>query len=733
MNTVSVHLKHCYGINELNYTFDFTKKRTNIVYASNGVMKTSFAKTFEDISNSEEPQERVYRHTPEYDIRVDGKEIEPDEIFVIKSFADDYTPDKLSILISDDKLAKDYAAIIKSIEVQKTSLIKELKKLSGASNPEAEIQKTTSDYVDFLEWLSKNADEYLEEEELEPFISKIKYTELFNSQIEDFLNKEPVKSHIRDYCNKVDDLFESSDYFTKGVFNHGNISEIAKSLDKENFFKAKNTLRLGKNGISVDSSECLNGIIDDEYKKVCQNNDVKKIFNQITEQLQKNQSTRTLRSYMEKYPVSLINNLCSYGELRKKYWKYYFHQCHPQIQSLVEDYNSGKIQLKSIQAQAATESRAWQNVVEVFNERFISLPFRAGISNQDNVILHNAEPILTFQYKGRGETDEIKLDRDTLKDILSRGEEKALYLLHIIFDIEARIKEGKPILLIADDIADSFDYANKYAILEYIEDIAENGIFYSIILTHNFDFYRSLYTRIMEPGGNAKDHALTALEIKGKIELKKEEYVKNGFSRICKNINNTSDISLLASIPFVRNLVEYHGGTKDPNYLNLTNIIHYPLDEKTEVTINDYKLIYNNYKNTEQIENLGQIKSKMLIQEMFDNVANDICASKDSLPMALEEKLVLAMACRRTAEKYMLGIANKMKEQIDVAYDKQRTSYLLKKSRKHLDSNAQKTIDKVKLMTPELIHINAFMYEPILDLSIDHLISLYQEIRALPQ
>ena len=697
-------------------------------------MKTSFAKTFEDISNSEEPQERVYHHTPEYDIRVDGKEIEPDEIFVIKSFADDYTPDKLSILISDDKLAKDYAAIIKSIEVQKTSLIKELKKLSGASNPEAEIQKTTSDYVDFLEWLSKNADGYLEEEELETFISEIKYTELFNSQIEDFLNKEPVKSHIRDYCNKVDDLFESSDYFTKGVFNHGNISEIAKSLDKENFFKAKNTLRLGRNGISVDSSECLNEIIDDEYKKVCQNDDVKKIFNQITEQLQKNQYTRALRSYMEKYPVFLISNLCSYDELRKKYWKYYFHQCQIQIRSLVEEYNSGKIQLKDIQAQAATESRAWQNVVKVFNERFISLPFRAGISNQDNVILHNAEPILTFRYKGRGEKDEIKLDRDTLKDILSRGEEKALYLLHIIFDIEARIQEGKPILLIADDIADSFDYANKYAILEYIEDIAENEIFHSIILTHNFDFYRSLHTRIMELGERAINNTIMAFEINGKIELKSGDYVKNGFSQICDTINNPSDISLLASIPFMRNLLEYlHGGTKDLDYLKLTNIIHYPLDEQNEFTIDDYISIYNNYKDTKKIEDLGPIKSKIPIQKMFDNVANDICTNHNHLSIALEEKLVLAMACRRTAEKYMLGIVNKMGVSIKKDSHMERTTYLLKISQKHLTPDAQKTIDKVKLMTPELIHINAFMYEPILDLSIDHLISLYQEIRALPQ
>jgi hypothetical protein len=34
-------------------------------------------------------------------------------------------------------------------------------------------------------------------------------------------------------------------------------------------------------------------------------------------------------------------------------------------------------------------------------------------------------------------------------------------------------------------------------------------------------------------------------------------------------------------------------------------------------------------------------------------------------------------------------------------------------------------------MTPENIHVNAFMYEPILDLSDDHLKKLYTAVRSL--
>ena len=41
------------------------------------------------------------------------------------------------------------------------------------------------------------------------------------------------------------------------------------------------------------------------------------------------------------------------------------------------------------------------------------------------------------------------------------------------------------------------------------------------------------------------------------------------------------------------------------------------------------------------------------------------------------------------------------------------------------------SLDKVNLMTAENIHLNSFMYEPLLDMSDSHLKSLYLEIKNL--
>lgn len=66
---------------------------------------------------------------------------------------------------------------------------------------------------------------------------------------------------------------------------------------------------------------------------------------------------------------------------------------------------------------------------------------------------------------------------------LSTGERKALYVLNVIFEIQRRIKDGIETLVVVDDLADSFDYQNKYAIIQYLKDISQDGRFKLIIKT----------------------------------------------------------------------------------------------------------------------------------------------------------------------------------------------------------------------------------------------------------
>ena len=59
---LSGRFSNCYGIKEFTLTnIDFTRCNKAIIYAPNGVMKTSFSKVFEDIAHGKASTDRIFR------------------------------------------------------------------------------------------------------------------------------------------------------------------------------------------------------------------------------------------------------------------------------------------------------------------------------------------------------------------------------------------------------------------------------------------------------------------------------------------------------------------------------------------------------------------------------------------------------------------------------------------------------------------------------------------------
>ena len=85
MNKINVHFEHCYGIKKLKHEFNF-KERVFAIYASNGVMKTSFAKTFKDHSKENTTKDLVFPERKTVREISIGDEATPDpkNIFVIE-------------------------------------------------------------------------------------------------------------------------------------------------------------------------------------------------------------------------------------------------------------------------------------------------------------------------------------------------------------------------------------------------------------------------------------------------------------------------------------------------------------------------------------------------------------------------------------------------------------------------------------------------------------------------
>ncbi|MFA6386140.1 MAG: phage infection protein, partial [Candidatus Paceibacterota bacterium] len=113
MKLLSVKLKNCYGIPSFEDEFDFNKSNANLIYAPNGVMKTSFAKTFLQISKGLLPEEKIHNNTSTFEILFDGDPISPDEILVIEPFIPDYESKNISTLLVNSEKKERYDQIYK--------------------------------------------------------------------------------------------------------------------------------------------------------------------------------------------------------------------------------------------------------------------------------------------------------------------------------------------------------------------------------------------------------------------------------------------------------------------------------------------------------------------------------------------------------------------------------------------------------------------------------------------
>lgn len=386
----------------------------------------------------------------------------------------------------------------------------------------------------------------------------------------------------------------------------------------------------------------------------------------------------------------------------------------------MEEYESGKNRIERITKQASGQATKWQEVINLFNRRF-SVPFKVGIENKQDVILKRVTPNVSFTFEDEAAMSK-EVERGLLLELLSSGESRALYILNIIFEVEARISEGIPTVFVIDDIADSFDYKNKYAIVEYLADILSRGEFRQIILTHNYDFYRTVWHRLDLGGANF--HASRSSE---GIVLKAETMYRDPFQKWRNQAiaDGNDSPGFVAMIPFVRNLAEYCGYAEE--FARLTSVLHIKPGQDP-VRIGELEWIFRKILNGNEVH--IDREDGMDVLSLIEETAELVLAN-DEAALDLEKKVVLSMAIRLGAELIMIELIDYI-EWIK-SIKKNQTGKLSGRFKEKFGDKVEyaslcSLIDRVNLMTPENIHLNSFMYEPILDMSAEHLCRLYEDV-----
>jgi len=716
---ISVDLKNCYGIKALQSDFDFGTGNAFLIYAPNGAMKTSLAKVFTDISKAESPKDVIFPHrATACSITNDsGLSLDQEHVFVVNPYEEGYSSERIATLLVNEELKREYESIHASIETAKTVLFSSIGETAGLRrNVEQEIlaafKANPSDIYSLLERFEAdvNSNPILD-------FADIAYQEVFNQRVQDFLASPGIAALLSEYVAKYDELIDKSMYFRKGIFNHNNASTVSRSLKDNGFFAAKHSVTLfdtGSQRKEISNQKEFDTIISDEKTRILNDPELSKRFEAIDKAITKNEGLRAFRTYLEQNP-KLLPELADLDGLKRKVWTCYLISNKEQYNDFLSVFRNGKKELSRIIKTAKEQATLWHNVVKIFNERF-SVPFILEIANQDDVILKDESPSLVFKYKDGSDLREI--GRDELLNVLCAGEKRALYILNVIFELEARAKFYEQTLLVLDDIADSFDYKNKYAIIKYLKDILETGRFLFIILTHNFDFFRTVQSRL----NIGRDcNCLMSLKTESEVKLIQAQYL-HPFEYWKRNlhVNNTM---LVATIPMVRNLIEYTQGQNCQHYLKLTSLLHQKPDSNS-ITLVELADLFN------RTLSLNLKFGDGTVLPLIFKEAEKCLDEPESIN--LENKVVLSIAIRLIAEDFMIRRINDLSI-TDQLKDNQ-TAELFKIFKELFSANTQAIalLDQVIMMTPEPIHLNSFMYEPLIDLSDHYLKDLYRKVKAFP-
>lgn len=733
--------KNCYGLE--NFTLEEIKFDSNnskaIIYAPNGVMKSSFSKTLDDISRKKKPIDRIFSENPSsytleyysstYSDTKKLKRTEQPNIYVINSFDEKFEAysDSVATILADDEIREKYDSIHSALSAEINTFVGILKSHTSLNDE----QLRYGICLDFgfgndMGWESI----ITELSSIWPTIpvlsefKEIKYDILFNEYTKKIIYDTTFQARIQEYIDTYEKLVKTSNILSL-QFDDYNAAELGKTIEKTKLFSANHKLILS-NGTIIENIDKWNKMVSDEIARINETPELSQIHSSISKMINGSVAARNLKDLIKEHR-EIIKYLANIDATKKSIWITYIQLEGFDIEALNKSITSKRAEIEGLLVEVDKQQQQWIKVVELFKKRFHA-PFKVEIQNPRRVVLDNEPARLVFKYM-RG-IEEREKTKEELMACLSVGEKRALYLLQVLFDLE-KVKDianktGQKQLVVADDIADSFDYSNKYAIIEYLNELSQNQMIDLLILTHNFDFYRTISSRL---GISYNMCFVAQKELDGKISMSNFTYKKDFFSVGIMNVIRDGQIddssklrTFISAVPFCRNVCEYTGD--ESLFAYLTSLLHVKLNSDS-ITMVD---CWNQIKASFKLQSLNCHQSNDKWTDTVFNVANDIC-SEGANGVSLINKICLSIAIRLKAEFYLRTLL--INNGVDILCTKDQTRVWVNRAQAYLSEREKSILSDVLLITPESIHVNAFMYEPLIDIPNYQLIGLYRDCCSL--
>ena len=411
---LSGHFENCYGIKafDMGIGIDFTDSNKAIIYAPNGVMKTSFAKVFEDLSKGEASKDRIFPsavtsysiryYTTDYVFTSAKPNQIPscDAVYVVNSFADnfEFTKETVSTLLADEATRNAYNLLMAQFMEQIKVIEGELALKSGLTKPKvkpaliSDLQlPTTADWTDIINALH----EEIHAEEPIKYINTIKYADLLSDKAVTVYGKPEFRHYIQQYIERLGDLLQDSELLSNS-FTDRSAEALTKSFTTNNLFSVHHKVVL-RDGREIHSIKEWKEVVDSQIQRMYADDTLKTAFEKLKKLLTANNEVDKARQIIIENP-QIIPMLFEIRRTRKRLWTSYCSQMERPFDEYYNVITAFTTRIRELYERAEEQSERWKQVVEEFNRRF-RVPFTVQINNKSNFILKDEAPNLSFVYK----------------------------------------------------------------------------------------------------------------------------------------------------------------------------------------------------------------------------------------------------------------------------------------------------------------------------------------------
>lgn len=695
-------VENAFGIKSLHLNLENDKKMyQELIYSKNGSFKTSFSNTLYNLSNGtlENVFDRLTDEKAILDISIleNGKEI--------KNFDNRFVVFSREIYEQHSKLLSDYSSELETLTIDKknSEYINEL-----LTEETIEIKLQIDNYLKgtglnfeiLLDMFSNLEDGYLDRiiqllntiinHEAQD-ISEINIKKIYQKAY-DIVDQSEFQSKISNYIQVLENKINAQ-LFDKN-FNENNCLQFINNVDKAKYLSETKSRGLFlKDKVYYDIDE-VKKIFEEEIKKISKDPEIIEQSKEITKLMGTAKESEFLKESIQKNPL-LVKQL-SAG--RKNILLSYLKSSSIDYNYWLEVVKKAKKELNNVLKIAQDKQTNFERAIEIYKNRFHPI-FDIKIVNKAESMLGIKTPTITF-YHNR--YCEIPVSETKLSQILSSGEKTTLNILKFIVEYE-NCKKYHPFIIL-DDIVETFDYSNRYAFMEYINDLVNLDV-PTIVMTHNFEFYRTVSKRIpklRKSVASANSNGVVDIQTNNRINKNMENVLK------CSNIYD-----FFCAIPYLREIKTIL--LEDTKILD--SCLHYK-ENTSKLQIKDILLQFPSNA-------IKSLKIDEIYMEKLFEIADNLSGFDD---FDIVKKTILSLSCRLLIERKI--IANNFNLLTNI--NTNQTAQLLDLYGEKLFPNVKKYLEAVQLSTPEFIHANAFMYEPLIDINGKYLFELYNQIKIIP-